>query len=163
MSHPKPWNNSEVTKIAVCLANLGVSQISYLALKNAPKQQETDVILFFEDIQQPCIRPLNAAMCISELWCYECDLAIATDLSTAVKLMNIPGPKKKLFYVWDLEFVQNHQGQPLKNFLELVKIYCSPEFELVARTEEYAQIIEKTFGRKVAFIMNDMDFKLEPR
>lgn len=163
MKHLKPWDNAQVNKVAICIANLGVSQLSYLTLKNAPKLENTDTIIFFEDVERPCVRPLNSIMAISELWCHVCDWAIATDLSTATKLSTIPGPKRKFFYVWDLEFIQNHQGQPLKNFTELVKIYNDPAYELVARSEDHANLIEKVMGRKVKFLMKDMNLKLELR
>lgn len=149
-------------KIGVLLDNLGPSQLNFLAIKNAAKNKKDDVILFFSNLEQPIIKPYNACMLINEIYGHEC-IAIATDVNTAEILLNVFGPKDKYFYVWDLEFVSYCGGQGVKHFDRYQQIYTNPKLKLIARTEEYAKLIEKTFGRKVEYLMHDMDFVLYRR
>lgn len=149
-------------KIGLLIDNLGPSQLSYLAIRHAAANKQDDIIFFFDHLEQPLGRLYNASMLMNEIYGYDCK-AIATSVDTAEKLISIFGPHEKYFYIWDLEFVSYHKGEPNKNFARYQKIFSSPALKLIARSEEYAQVIEKTFNVSVEYIMKDMNFQIVKR
>jgi hypothetical protein len=79
-------------------------------------------------------------------------VAIATDLTTAQRLIRVTGPKKKYFYIWNLEWV----NMPNINYDIMSSIYNHKDIELIARSESHSKLIEKMW-RKPKFIMDDFD------
>ena len=61
-------------------------------------------------------------------------LIIATDLDSATTLLNIKNKAKKIFYVWELEFLKN------KNYHYNFNIYNS--LEIYTRSESYKNALD---------------------
>ncbi len=86
---------------------------------------------------RPCM-PVPGMSChIMESWGAHRPL-VATTLSTAKKLANMPSRFPRIFYVWDLEWLRMSE----KSYRTVSSIYRDPSLRLVARTQEYADVIE---------------------
>jgi hypothetical protein len=74
---------------------------------------------------------------------------VATDLDSALCLANVKNKAKKIFYVWELEFLK------MKSFSTNVKIYRS--LDVYTRSESYKKALDNyaNINAKV------LDFKLE--
>lgn len=145
-------------KIAGLVNNLGPSQLAYHAIHNINytliNKPELDILLFYENVNRPCL-PLNfAVMQMYEAWNYD-GICVATDLNTAAKLINFPGPKRKFFYVWDLEWLRLKQ----KHFNVLYNIYAAPQLELLARSKSHAKLIEDCWNTKVTSIIDNFNLR----
>lgn len=127
-------------KIGICIDNLNTSQLSYLTTLNANialnKLSTRDICVFFENISDICMYPLFARMNISEIWNFD-DLLITTNLKNTELAIKCMTPRKKIFYVWELEFLKD------KDYIKNLNIYRNKEIELVAPSDEYAKAIEK--------------------
>lgn len=143
-------------KIGIALNNLGPSQLCYhLALQAntmVGSRSDVDVIAFYEDMQRPCLEMNFAHMQLAEGWGFD-GVMVATSFSTAAKILRFPGPSRKLFYVWDLEWMR--MGQ--KDFRSLQKVYGTNELTLVARSEDHARILSQVWNRDVGIITDNLD------
>ena len=143
----------------VMTQDLTPSQRSYFLIRNANHLQDTDpyknVQVFVENLGRICMRSNFAIMSAAEAW-GEKNPCIATNLSNAAKLMHYPLATRKLFYLWDLEWLR---GNPKMAYHNYAIVYLSSELELVCRSKEHADIVENTFNRKVNYIVDDFDLK----
>jgi len=77
---------------------------------------------------------------------------VATNAYLADKLLNTPGPSRRLFYLWDLEWLRGHR---VKSYESYLGVYTNPELEIVCRSETHREIFENNFNRKVDFVLRD--------
>ena len=146
-------------KLGILVPHLGASHQNYCLLRNVNRlltqSADTDVILFYENLNIPCVQPMAAMMQIHEAWGFDAPV-IATSLSTAEKLIRMPGPTKKIFYTWDLEWLR----MPQKLWEQLYSVYAHPSLRLVARGEDHKQILQDAWNKKVDAVIDD--FELGP-
>lgn len=144
-------------KFGVVVSDLLASQMALLLIKkanaHAASHPRDDVVVFYENISRSCVPLFGAAMHVSEAFAYD-GILIATNLSTASKILNFPASPKKFFYVYDLEWTRLHQ----KDFRALYEIYGNPELTLLARSTEHAKVISDAWNRQ-ATVINDFDFE----
>lgn len=145
-------------KLGFLIPDVGFSQLSYYLVKNLNQlildKPQFGITVFFENPQPVFTNLLFPLMHISEAYEVRCPL-IATSLSTADKLIHFPGCRRKLFYVWDLEWIriQNKQYSVLEN------IYRNKELKLIARSSEHADLIKECWNISPAYILDDFDIK----
>lgn len=89
----------------------------------------------------------------SEAYCFDGPI-IATCFDTAIKLINLPTPNPKFFFLNDLEWLY----QPQKNYEDLSRVYRHPELTLLARSEDHKTVIENAWNVKVGKIINKYNF-----
>lgn len=142
-------------KLGILINNLGHSQLSYIISKriieNSQRKFFDDIVLFYSDIVPSLFPIITATMQISECWLYNAP-CVATDISSAKKLINIFGPTKKFFYSYNLEWIRPEQFR----YEDFANVYCSSELEIIARNEDHAKIIENCFNRK-SHILNELN------
>jgi hypothetical protein len=145
-------------KIGVLVNDLGYTQQNYFFITNVNQlvssRSDVDIIAFYESLRKPCLAMNFACMQINEAYGYD-GVVLATSLLTADKLIRFPSPKKKLFYVWDLEWLRIQS----KQFTTLRAIYGHPELELIARSKEHARLIEECWNRPVAHVVDDFNIE----
>lgn len=134
-------------QFGILVKNLYDSELNWRLLSQANhlmQSQIADIVFFYEDAMPQVVHPLGTCMQIVEAYEYKYPL-IATNLSTAQKLINFPRSPKKIFYMWDMEWLRfkNDSYYGFKN------IYGSKELELVCRTQEHADLVEKLWDRKI--------------
>ena len=65
-------------------------------------------------------------------------ILIATDIDTAKILKHTVGVNKKMFYIWDLEWIYQQ-----KLFQDFADVYLDDKIDLIARSQHHADIISK--------------------
>ena len=145
---------------SVLVPNLGSSQLSFFVITQINKMFEEkpdkDAIVFYENMSSSCM-PVNfAVMDISECWSHAGPV-IATSFSTAEKLRCFPS-ERKLFYVWDLEWIRNTPAQSVQyeNFKD---VYTNKSLKLIARSQSHKKLIENCFNRDVDYTVENFNMQ----
>lgn len=140
-----------MNKLGVLLTDLRPSQQSYLALQymnSVVASSNIDCTVFCEYSRfTPCVTPNFAVMDMAECWAFD-GLLISTNLSNTKLMMEALCPAKKVFYVWDLEWLRNK-----KNFVENIEIYRSPKIDLITRSLDHSLAIKNYANREPKMIV----------
>lgn len=125
-------------QIGIIINNLGPSQIAFDAVKNLNSIADTNSVCMFYQNLARCTYPVKfATLNYNKIYSSYFDsnsVLIATNISSALDLSRVNNGSKKLFYAYDLEFLDN------KDFARNVKGYnCLP---LYTRSESYRQAIK---------------------
>lgn len=142
-------------RLGIALNNLGASQLSYFLVKNANRHlrdnPQDDITAFIErHVANPL--PGNfACMPTHEMWGYDAPV-IATSFESARKLQACVCPVRKLFYVWDVEWVRDHLRRPYR---EWAAVYQDPSLSLIARGPDHAVLLQQLWGRTVLGMVED--------
>lgn len=144
-------------RLGITVPDLGASQLGYYLVRNANSllrsDPTADITAFFE-AQAPQPLPANfALMPLYEAYGYAAPV-VATTFAAARRLAGFPGPTRRLFYVWDLEWTRRHLLRPYR---EWASVYRDPSLTLVARGEEHARVISLCWNRPVAAVVPDVD------
>lgn len=146
-------------KFGILLPNLGLSQVVYTFINAANKYLEEiesfagSVIAFYDELVPPCVQPAFACMQAYEMFNFG-GIGIATNLNTAVQLINSPSPKKKIFYIWDLEWLSLGVFQ----YQEVADVYQNPQLQLVCRSESHLKAVKNAWN-VAPLLVKDFDFK----
>lgn len=146
-------------KLGIALQNWGLSEVSFLALKQANRLLEdggvldNSIIGFYENLAHPPIIPHFAMMQTYECYGFE-GAVITTDINTTRKLLNCPSPKAKVYYIYDIEWFRLKQ----KQYKNSAKIYTNPELILITRCEAYAHLLRNCYNRD-AQVVPDFNLK----
>lgn len=148
-------------KLGIALNNLGASQLNFYLARNAnaaiAATRGLDVVVFFETMQRPCLPLSFASMQMPEAWGFD-GVLIATSLSTVEKVVRCPSADKKIFFVWDLEWLRF----PQKQYRAFRALYAHPELTLVTRGPDHARAVEEAWNVKAHVCGNfDMQRLLE--
>ena len=138
-------------KLAFAVKHLGASQFNHDLILNTNRvmrsRSDLDISVLFEDVARPCIPLHFSSMHIIEGWGYD-GAVIATNLSTAEKMIRFPCVSKRLFYAYDLEWLRLAQ----KPFRQLRAIYGHPDVILAARCKDHADVMSKAWNRTVEVV-----------
>lgn len=85
-------------------------------------------------------------------WGYDGTL-IATDISSAMILKECVRAKRKIFYIYDLEWMK----LDVLIYRELCKIYKNPEIDLIVQNQEQYEIVSKCWKTPVG-IVKEFDY-----
>ena len=107
-----------------------------------------DMVLFYVEHASIQISPRFAMMDSVEMYGFDAPV-IATDLRTAFMLSEAHSVTQKYFYIWDFEWINSVFDVDL-----LLSIYHNPDIELIARSDEHADIIAKCWKNPIAVIEN---------
>lgn len=141
-------------KLGFLLNDCSASELAFNILERGMTHSDTlDTTIFYNIITKPCIDSLVSKMHILEAYLYDGPI-IATDLNSAVKLINFPSPCPKMFFLNDLEWTR----LPQRNFAQLEQIYRNPQLHLFCRSEDHKKVVENCWNRKVEFVINRYNF-----
>lgn len=146
-----------INHIAIALPDLSSSDLAFIAINQAGyaihNNPVRDFTFLTEEKFPPCVPIPCSRTNISEMW--SCGgLVIATNLTTANTLAKAVIKAKKVFYVWDLEFLRGN-----KNFVENSRIYRDPRLTLICRSQSHAEALENYCNRKPDAIIPDMNIE----
>ena len=116
-------------QIGIIVDDLSASQLSYYLIKNINEFLEDsldDFVVFFEN-----------------------------SISNTLSMLKSFSPERKIFYVWDLEWLRQHG----KEFENTVKAFTDNNVTLVARSKEHALAIENYCNIKIKHIVEDFNIK----
>ncbi len=138
-------------KLAFIVDNLGPNELAHYLITsgNACLQANTDVdlVAFVHNFIPTCGEPRFAYMNVSEAYGYDGSL-IATNLQTADKILNFPGPSRRLFYVWDLEWMR----LPNRNYDMFASVYKNCRLELFCRSKQHQFFIRNAWNREAKIV-----------
>lgn len=141
-------------KAGFLVQKLGLSQQAYKLCESVNalvSQHDVDTIVFHDEWDIIPIRPSFMLLQKQHMWSYN-GAVVATDIRSAEQLLGSPGPKRKYFYVWNLEWL--YLGS-FKNS-QLANVYQNKDMELIARSPYHANIISKCW-KKPSFIIEDFN------
>ncbi len=140
--------------IGIILPDMGVSQLAYMAINQCnicANITDDSYFIFFEDMQKPCVKPTVACMNVSELHTFE-GLLVSTSIETTLTALSCVTNSKKIFYVWDLEWIRNKN-----DFLYNMKAFRNEQVELMCRSEQHAKLVHNYSNRKPSLIFNNFN------
>jgi hypothetical protein len=111
-------------------------------------------IIFFQFGSAPIIPIQCGQLQQSHAWGFD-DILISTSIETTKVLTNCIRPRRKLFYVYDLEWYYQPPGISYK---DLQKVYLNPEIDLIARSESHFELISKCWKKPIG-VLHDYDYK----
>lgn len=148
---------TSMKKLGVMLTDLRGSQESYLAIEQMNRlvlETDIDCTIFTEFSRfKPCMTPLFGVMDFAEIWSFD-GLLISTNLSNTNISINALNAAKKIFYVWDLEWLRGK-----KDFVENVNIYRSNKVELIARSNDHSIVLQNYTNRKPNRVIPQFNLK----
>ena len=100
----------KINKVGVVIDDLSAGQLSYHIIKNINnyvEESSTDFVAFFQNSTSNMMPMTFSSMCINEIWNFD-GAAIATSVSTALAISKTFSPRRKYFYVWDLEWCRRN-------------------------------------------------------
>jgi len=148
----------ENNQIGFLVNDLTASHLAFSLIKNLNEyESNSDFVLFFENASSSIIKPNFPIMAATEVWNFG-GVLISTDINTTLTLKKCFAPKKKIFYVWDLEWMRNRMGQT-KSFEVLIQAFSDEKIELVARSKDHAKAIENLSNRKVKSIVENFNIE----
>ncbi len=142
-------------KIGICVKQLDSSQLSYVLISRINnlllERPDLDIVLFYENMGSPCMNTLFACMNISEIWNFN-GLLISTNIETTELSIKCLSPERKIFYVWELEFLSN------KNYLSNLETYRNKDISLVTCSNSYCSELEN-YCNRTAKVIEDFNLK----
>jgi len=143
-----------VSKFGIIVNNFGQNQLSFDTLQTANEflrmSNKVDVTLFYETPVPMRQMPLTGLMNIYEAWGYD-GVLIATSVSSAFKVLGMPNPNQRYFYVYNPEWVHN------PTIYEAYYQLAQSDIEFIARTKEHADLLKNNFNKQPKFILEQMN------
>lgn len=144
-----------MNRINFLVDDVGASQLAYFLLTqlNALARERNDIspTVFYSSLTDHCVKPLEFNMMMMVEAFDQPGPTVATSLPTAGRLITMPRPNPKIFYVWDLEWMRyaNVQWSSVRRIME------HPDLHLVARSLSHKIAIEECFDVEVDTIVSD--------
>lgn len=124
--------------VGVILNNLIQNQLAFFAIHGLNNltynSHDIDCMVFIENISPPCVPPLFPVMDCLQIWNFN-GLLISTTLENTMYSLKSTTSAKKMFYIWDVEWLRNK-----KDFQSNINILRNKELTLVTRSEDYADL-----------------------
>jgi hypothetical protein len=142
---------------AILVNSMGHNQIAHELNASFNKYESTglindDLIVMYEDKVGIPNQNVFTQMYIGECYGYIGNV-VATNISTASKLLSIPTKGRKFLYIYNFEWLRG-----ILFFYEpLISVICDERLELICRTEEHAKLIENNFNKKPIGILQELD------
>ncbi len=144
--------------IGILVNNTMHGQLAFYAIQKSndylKKNRDCDLIIFQEDISPLSYQPNFAIQPILKVHGFK-GIAIATDLTTALKLSKTLGPSRKIFFSYDLYWTRFSPKLPYE---QLAQIYQDKSLEIAARSESHRDIISKVWNRDDTFVLDEFNF-----
>jgi hypothetical protein len=132
--------------------DLGANQLASTLIAEGIRHPEIDLILFQQNATPSWLVPPFAILNATEVFDYAGPV-VATDLYTAECLIRAPGPVKKFFYVWDLEWFRT-----VYPYERLAAVYR--QLPLIARCAAHGDVIQDAWNVDVTALIPDCNLTL---
>jgi hypothetical protein len=136
-------------QIGIILPHLGTSQLSYLITQQV-NRGDGKYVIFQKHPLPPIQRVFTSVFPISEITKFSGTL-IGSDLDSARYMINLTSPARKIYYPWHMEWMKHGN-----DYLSTVKTIMSPQIEVIARSQSYADQI-RIMNREPSAIIPDYD------
>jgi hypothetical protein len=129
-------------RLGVLVKDLSVSELNWKLLASAQRlslENRASITFFCEDRPAPCRVPAAPCVAAIDAWAYDGPV-VATSLETARKLLGLPGPRKRLYYLWDLAWLR----PPTLHHADYRRVHTG--LPLAARTADMAAAVTRAWG-----------------
>lgn len=142
-------------KLGILIDNIGKSS-SNMHLFNALHRLNTqdnyaNIDLFYNSMSPPFMNIPYSINHFSEVWCYNSNI-VATSFSNISKLLLVPFNGKRIYYVWELEWIDT-----VLNYNDIESVFQNPKVKIVARSDYHKQLIQKTFNQQDVPVVDKFD------
>lgn len=142
-------------KVGIIVDNLRDSQRNFLLITSLNKfvqDSANDGIVFYQEPSIPCATVRFSQMQMIEAYSFD-GTVIATSFPFAQKLLNFPGPSRKIYYVNELEWMR--MEQPIHN--ELAFVFRHSNIEIVAANKEFANKLSSCWNIEKPRVVADFN------
>lgn len=140
-----------IKKLSILTRHLGPSQLSYEIISSGNRavatHKDLDLIVFPMNTYISPILPSFAVMNSSELYDHK-SLTIATDIGLMEMLLTFPGPRPRVLYSHDLDWLRD----PQKNYERYARIYLNRDLDIFVRSNTHRDIFLSVWNREVKVI-----------
>lgn len=142
-------------KTAVLLNDTNISDMNYHVMSelNNVVGGENDVFLLVDNVSSRVIQSNFAIINSSRVSSVYNGIVIATSLSTAKTLIKAPTNSVKVFYVYEMDWVNG-----VFDYNEVYDVLNDPNLIVICRSEFEKSLLENNFGRVSDFVVKE--FKL---
>jgi hypothetical protein len=135
--------------IGLVTNNLGLNDrsLNVIVCLNKMAENNYNPVAFVRNIEPYPISPLFCILKQSEVFSFNGTL-IAMDIESARLVLANVSSKRKIYYLWDLEWVFTSQ----ENYNNNADVYLSPHLNFVARSTDHAKIFRKVWGKRANVI-----------
>lgn len=137
-------------KVGLILKDCGNSQSSFFGISSINTScldDDADYSIFELNHVDPITRIRCGVFPITLAYLYD-GVLISTDIETTKFSLEGCRAEKRIFYVWDLEWMRRPK------LFESNQIYSLPELTIVCRSKEHADCIKRVSGRDVHIMQN---------
>jgi hypothetical protein len=142
-------------KVGFLAYTAGTSQLGTQLMKgcnNLAESKEASVSVFIREFDKLVVQPQFPLYQCVHAWDYK-GVLISTDFDTTMILKTTYAAKKKLHYVWNLDWLFN------RKFMEEYRsVYCDDSIDLIARSQEHYDII-KGLWKEPTDIIEDFNYE----
>jgi hypothetical protein len=141
----------------IILNHLSFADLTYRVVSevNGFVKDNTDgLTLFVDNISNRMVEPHCAVMDTGQVSVINDGVIIATDLSGAQSLRKAWTPSKKVFFVWNLEWIYKSE-----DYHTLYDTINDPNLIIIARTDAHSKVIRNATNRSADHILEE--FNLE--
>lgn len=146
----------KIKKIGFVVGRLGPSQLCYDIIRSSNNylsiNDDVDICLFWVlDGPKPA-QPRFSCMPIIECFAYPGNV-IATDLHTLSRTLSYPGPHRNRFiYFYDYNLDYTKIPHQMRKWDELNSLYNHQKVQLIARSENHAEILTAAFKKPIGIV-----------
>lgn len=127
--------------IGFMLEDAGPSQLLAELTESAPRYAG-ELVVFVRRVSPGWDDPGCAVMAYAEAWGFR-GVLVATDLASASLLRAFPGPTRKVFYAYDLDWTR----LGVFDYSSVSAIYADRTMALCCRSPDHVRPIEAAWGR----------------
>jgi hypothetical protein len=141
----------------IILDHTAFSSLNYLVISEINKRVKEsveDICIFSQNISSRILEPHCSVIDVSELPMLTDGVLISFDLSSTQSMIRARTPAKKVFFLWDMEWLYHNT-----DFSLVYSMLTDPHIILIARTDTHAKIIENMTGQKPDAVLEE--FNLE--
>jgi hypothetical protein len=141
-----------INKLGVIVDQLVVNQSNHFLIKNLnwlSQNKNIDCCIFYNELNNMVLPITFGCFHINEIYDYH-GIVISTTLTSTKRLLSCPGPTKKYFYIWTLDWMK----LPKFDFDHISEMYLSDEVDLIVRSNRYSNVLEHCF-KKPKFIIDN--------
>lgn len=136
-------------RINFLVDDVGASQLAYYLLTELNRlvrtRNDINPTVFYSSLTDHCIKPIEFNMMMMVEAFDHPGPTVATSLPTAGRLIAMPRPHPKIFYVWDLEWMRYANI----NWSSVNRLMTHEDLKLIARSTSHKKAIENCFDVEV--------------
>lgn len=146
-------------RINFLVDDVGASDLAYFLLTGlntlVRNRQDICPTVFYSNLTDHCVKPIEFNMMQMVEAFDQPGPTIATSLPTAGRLVAMPRPKPKIFFIWDLEWMRYANIQ----WSSVNRILTHPDLILLTRSTSHKMAVESCFNTKVHEVVGHFDLE----